>query len=124
MRAMLALARHAGPEVLSASRIAREMSIPPRFVGQVMSDLVAAGLAEARVGRAGGYRLSRPADEISILAIVEAIDSDVRRRSCVLRGGPCSRDGICDVHAIFQSAQEALLESLAAATLATAVDGP
>jgi Rrf2 family protein len=122
VRAMLALARHGGEEPLSASRIAEAMAIPPRFVGQVMGDLVDAGLVEARTGRSGGYRLTRPPAEVTILAIVEATEGDARRRTCVLRNAPCSVDGACDVHTIFQSAQDALIERLANSTLAEAVN--
>jgi Rrf2 family protein len=120
VRAMLALARREG-ELVSGPTIAAEMNIPPRFVAQVMGDLVGARLVEARTGRRGGYRLGRPSPTISILDIVEAVEGDSRRRTCVLRGIPCSRDGYCDVHEIFASAQDALLERLAGATLAQAV---
>ena len=122
VRAMLALARHQDG-LLSGGRIAASMDIPPRFVAQVMGDLVQAGLVEARTGRRGGYRLARPTAQISILQVVEAVEGDARRRTCVLRGGPCSRDGFCDVHQIFSSAQDALLERLGAARLSDAVNG-
>jgi len=118
---MLALARHGGDEPLSASRIADAMAIPPRFVGQVMGDLVDAGLVEARTGRGGGYRLVDSPADITILDIVEATEGDTRRRTCVLRNAPCSVDGACDVHAIFQAAQDALIDRLANSTLAEAV---
>jgi Rrf2 family protein len=119
---MLALARHEGDEPLSAARIAAAMAIPPRFVGQIMGDLVSAGFVEARTGRRGGYRLRRSASQISILAIVEATEGDSRRRVCVLRNAPCSAAGACDVHAIFAAAQDALIQRLASSTLAMAVN--
>lgn len=122
VRAMLALGRQ--PEgLLSGARIAAAMAIPPRFVAQVMGDLVQAGLVEARTGRSGGYRLARRPEQITILEIVEAIEGDARRRSCVLRGGPCAVDGICDVHEIFSTAQDALLLRLSEATLDGALRG-
>jgi len=121
VRAMLALARHGGTEPMSGARIADAMAIPPRFVGQVMGDLVGAGLVEARTGRSGGYRLIGNPSDISILAIVQATEGDSRRRTCVLRNAPCSVDGTCDVHAIFQAAQDALIQELASSTLAMAV---
>jgi len=121
VRAMLALARHKGDEPLSAARIAESMAIPPRFVGQVMGDLVAAGFVEARTGRSGGYRLCKGPAEISILSIVEATEGDNRRRVCVLRNAPCSVEGQCDVHSIFQAAQDALIDRLSSSTLAMAV---
>lgn len=122
VRAMVALARHEAGQ-LSAPAIAAATGSPARFVAQVMGDLLGAGLVEARTGRSGGYRLARPASQISILDIVEAIEGDARRRTCVLRGGACARDGVCDVHHVFSSAQDALLERLAGATLQSAIDG-
>ena len=117
VRAMLALARtHAG-QLLSVRRIAEEMAIPVRFLPQVMGDLAAAGLVEATTGRAGGYRLARRAADISLLDVVEAVEGDSRRRTCVLRGGPCGLDGWCDVHDVFVEAQEAMLRALAEARL-------
>jgi Rrf2 family iron-sulfur cluster assembly transcriptional regulator len=118
VRAMLALARAPGDRRTSVRRIAGEMDIPVRFLPQVMGDLVAAGLVEATTGRSGGYRLARPADAITLLDVVEAVEGDSRRRSCVLRSGPCGLDGHCDVHDIFFAAQDAMLATLAAARLA------
>lgn len=118
VRAMLALARAPGEARLSVRRIAEEMEIPVRFLPQVMGDLVAAGLVEATTGRSGGYRLARTADAITILDVVEAAEGDSRRRSCVLRAGPCGLDGHCDVHDVFFAAQDAMLATLAAARLA------
>ena len=118
VRAMLALARAPGGQLLSVRRIAEEMVIPVRFLPQVMGDLAAAGLVEATTGRAGGYRLVRPATEVSLLAVVEAVEGDSRRQTCVLRGGPCGLDGHCDVHDVFFAAQDAMLQTLAEASLA------
>jgi Rrf2 family protein len=118
VRAMLTLARTPRDRLLSVRRIAEEMSIPVRFLPQVMGDLAAAGLVEATTGRAGGYRLARPAAAITLLDVVEAVEGDSRRRTCVLRGGPCGLDGHCDVHEVFFAAQDAMLATLAAARLA------
>lgn len=118
VRAMLALSK-ADPAHgrLSVRRIAAEMSIPVAFLPQVMRDLVAAGLVDASTGRGGGYRLARPAVEISVLQIIESVEGDSRRTSCVLRGGPCGKDGHCDAHAVFFAAQDAMLDRLSSATL-------
>jgi Rrf2 family protein len=118
VRAMLALARAPEGRLLSVRRIAEEMSIPVRFLPQVMGDLATAGLVAATTGRAGGYRLARPATEVTLLDVVEAAEGDSRRRTCVLRGGPCGLDGHCDVHDVFVAAQDAMLGSLAGARLA------
>jgi len=118
IRAMLALARAPDGRLLSVRRIAGDMAIPRQFLPQVMLDLGRAGLVEALAGRSGGYRLSRPAAEITLLNVVEAVEGDSHRRTCILRGGPCSLDGTCDVHEVFFSAQDAMLAALGRASLA------
>jgi len=118
VRAMLALARGSGNGLLSARRISDAMDIPVRFLPQVLSDLQRGGLVEAAPGRAGGYRLARDAADISLLDVIETVEGDTRRQSCVLRGGPCGLDGTCDVHDVFFEGQEALRQEFARATLA------
>lgn len=117
VRAMLALAR---PEAgqLTAAKVAGLTGIPASLVPQVMGDLVRAGLVANRRGRLGGYRLARPAAEVSLLAVIEAVEGDGRRQTCVLRGGPCQRDGTCDVHDAFFRAQESMFGSLAEVSVA------
>ena len=127
IRAMLALARMPSDERRSVREVAADQRIPARFLTLVMSDLVRAGLVEATVGRSGGYRLARPSTAISLLEVVEAVEGDSRRRVCILRGGPCALDGVCDVHAVFAAAQEDVLRRLGTTTVATAIspsDGP
>ncbi len=118
VRAMIALARETSGGLLSARRISNAMAIPVRFLPQVLTDLQRAGLVEAAPGRAGGYRLARAAAGISLLDVIEAVEGDSRRRTCVLRSGPCGRDGHCDVHDVFFSGQEALLTTLSAHSMA------
>lgn len=112
VRSVLALARVPDGERRSVRYLADEQHIPARFLPQVMRDLVEAGIVEGTVGRSGGYRLARPASEISLLDVVEAIEGDGRRRDCVLRNAPCGLDGTCDVHAVFEAAQEDVLRRL------------
>ncbi len=116
IRAMLALGR-AGGARLSTPVMAASMNIPVRFLPQVMGDLARAGLVRSRAGRNGGYELARPPGAINLLTIIEAVEGESRRRTCILRGGPCQRDGVCDVHVVFGAAQDALRGQLAAASL-------
>jgi Rrf2 family transcriptional regulator, iron-sulfur cluster assembly transcription factor len=119
VRAMLALTDVPDPGVLSVRRIADAMDIPVAILPRVMGDLARCCLVVPVTGRTGGYRLARPADQINLLEVIEAIEGDSRRQTCVLRGGPCGRDGFCAVHLVFFAAQEALLARFAAASLAT-----
>jgi Rrf2 family protein len=121
IRAVLTLAHADGDEVVPARRIAREMDIPVRFLPQVLGDLSRAGIVEARLGRAGGYRLSRPASAISLLDVIEAAEGDARRQTCVLTGKLCDGTDPCDVHDMFFEAQEAILRRLAGVSIAQVV---
>lgn len=118
VRAMLALTRGNGNGLLSARRISDAMDIPVRFLPQVLADLQRAGLIEAAPGRSGGYRLARNPASVTLLEVIEAVEGDSRRQSCVLRGGPCGQDGFCDVHLVFFEGQEALRGTFARSSLA------
>jgi len=119
VRAMFALSALPPGEVRSARALAEEVTIPARFVTEVLGDLARAELVQARPGRTGGYRLARPADTIALLEIIEAVEGDSRRTSCVLRDGACRSAGgeQCAVHDTFFAAQEALLAELRGARL-------
>ncbi|MBI3746001.1 MAG: Rrf2 family transcriptional regulator [Chloroflexi bacterium] len=119
VRAMLAIARRDGGAPTPSRAIATEMDIPVGFLAHVLGDLVRAGLVTGTTGRAGGYRLARPAAEIDLLQVVDAIEGDGMTGRCVLRGGACRLDGVCAVHVPFMAATEALRRELRATSLAT-----
>lgn len=123
VRAMLALAGAEAGEAgrLTTPQIASRTGVPSSFLPQVMAALSRAGLVERRVGRIGGYRLHRPAREITLLEVIETIEGSSQRTSCVLRNAPCSVEGRCTAHDAFYAAQEALRDSLGRATLASIV---
>lgn len=121
IRAMLALARQPDGSWLSVPAVSSAMAIPERFLPRVMTDLVSAGLVVGRRGRTGGYRLARPATAISLLEIIGAAEPDRGDPTCILRGGPCGRDGTCDVHEAFSQAREAMLGRLGATSLGEVV---
>ena len=119
VRAAIALARADGQGLRSTRRIAADMSIPPRFLPQVMADLARAGIVIGQTGRTGGYRLARSPERISLLDVIRAAERENGMRVCVLRGGPCDPDGRCDVHDVFIGARDAMLATLSQATLAS-----
>lgn len=119
VRAMIGLARDERSGWLSAADIAAQMQIPARFLPQVMAALARARLVDSKAGPGGGYTLARPAENIDILSVIEALEGDGRRTSCVMRGAPCGVDGFCVAHPAFADAQDAYLDRLAATTLAS-----
>jgi Rrf2 family protein len=90
VRAALCLARAGGEAgYVKIREVAATMALPASYTPQVLRLLAEAGLAEARAGRDGGYRLTRPPDEIALLEVVEAAEGAFRLERCILRGGPC-----------------------------------
>ena len=77
MRAILYLA--ARDATCSSRDIAEDMSIPRDYLIQLAQLLRNAGIIEARPGKHGGYRLARPASEISVLDVVNALDEDAKQ---------------------------------------------
>ena len=123
IRAVLTLAREDGGTVVPARTIAQRMEIPVRFLPQVLGDLSRAGIVEARLGRAGGYRLAKDPATISVLDVIEATEGDTRRQTCVLTGLRCGESKVaCDVHVVFAEAQVAILTRLAETTVANVLE--
>ena len=123
IRTTICLARERGDGLVPASVIAERMDVPRRFLPQIMQDLVRAGLVEASPGRGGGYRLTRSPGRISLLEVIEAVEGDIRRQTCVLRADACSTSLACGVHHLFAAAQDALLDRFAEATVQDAAMG-
>jgi Rrf2 family protein len=71
IRALLTLAN--SPSSVTAEHLAHEQDLPPRFLGAILSDLRRAGLVVSQRGSEGGFRLARPASEISIADALRAI---------------------------------------------------
>lgn len=117
VRAILDLARQNG-ERRKAREIAGEMDIPHRYLTQILANLVQHGLLTAVAGPTGGYLLARPAEDITLLEVVEAAEGPIKLEQCVLRGGPCTWEDSCPVHIPWARAQSALAAQLAATTFA------
>ena len=115
---MLALASADPSEWRSVARISAEMAIPERFLPRIMRGLADGGLIDARTGRTGGYRLARPAAEITLLDVLAVAEPGDEILRCVLRGIPCGVDGRCAVHDTFDEARVAFRTRLARTSLA------
>jgi Rrf2 family protein len=68
------LAYNGGGEPVQIRVVSERQGIPERYLEQVFQRLRRAGLIRGKPGPGGGYMLARPAEEISILAIVEALE--------------------------------------------------
>ncbi len=74
IRAALELAAAADEKPVKGERIATAQSIPLRFLENILMQLRHAGLVESRRGAEGGYRLAKPAAEVTLADVIRAID--------------------------------------------------
>ena len=63
---------------VASHRIAKARGIPERFLLKVLKPLVSARVLLSIQGPNGGYRLARPAGEITLLEVLEAVDGPIR----------------------------------------------
>lgn len=75
--AVLELALHGDQNPIQAKEIAIRQDIPIKFLEQILVQLKNAGIAASTRGSAGGYRLNRPVEELSLREIIEAVDGEL-----------------------------------------------
>jgi Rrf2 family protein len=114
IKAMVDLALHDGQDLQPIQDIAARQAIPQRYLEQVLLQLKRSGFLYARRGSAGGYRLSRPAEEITVGALLRAVDGppagpDARRGS---RG-----EDAAGLHELWQEIAEAVASVVDRTTL-------
>jgi Rrf2 family protein len=118
--AMLELAAsHGGPHPVRIKSIVDSQKIPQRFLVQILLQLKTAGLVSSVRGAAGGYQLSRPPDNISLLDIIQAIDdrSLTPRSALAAANRTAAVEVVLGVWKEIQLAEQCLLERLTLAEL-------
>lgn len=112
LRAMTYLACVPNGQVASLHDICRAQDIPETFLAKILQSLAHAGLAVSQRGARGGFALARPASDISMRDVVEAVDGPIALNPCVVCPEECSRSDECQVHVAWQQAQEQLMAVL------------
>jgi Rrf2 family protein len=93
MHAMAYIALRAEDENLPVNAIADELRVSEAYLSKVMQRLVKVGLLLSQRGPSGGFVLSRPAQSISLIEILEAVDGPIFNHNCVLGKKRCLREG-------------------------------
>ncbi|MGJ5816284.1 RrF2 family transcriptional regulator [Paludibaculum fermentans] len=91
---------------------------PEAFLSKVLQALTRAGLTLSHRGVSGGYTLAKPAESITLLDVVEALEGPLQLNACIGPEGFCGRSDWCSVHVVWQEAQDALTAVLRAHTIA------
>jgi Rrf2 family protein len=74
MRALLTLAAEPDGQPLTAERLAHAQTLPVKFLENILVDLRRGGLVRSQRGSEGGYRLARPATDISAADVLRLVD--------------------------------------------------
>ena len=109
LQALVALAR-AGAHPTTAAALSEDGDLPYRYLSSTLADLRRAGLVEARRGNDGGYQLARPADEITVVDVICALDGQLLD----VRSVPST---CAPVEGVWARAEAALVDALGAITL-------
>ncbi len=124
VRAMTYLARFPEGPVASLHDIGQAQDIPVSFLAKILQGLVRTGLAVSQRGAHGGFALARPAADITMRDIIEAVDGPIALNQCVLWPDDCARSGDCQVHKAWLRAQDQLMDVLDSVTLSTLAPQP
>jgi Rrf2 family protein len=114
---------------LPAARLAEFHEVPPAYLAKHLQQLSRAGLIEAVAGRRGGYRLARPADQITFWDVVRAVEPDVRAFRCseIRQQGPTALarsrySPVCGIARVMYEAESAWRRELERHTVQQAID--
>jgi Rrf2 family iron-sulfur cluster assembly transcriptional regulator len=118
LAAMRVLANLSEDEVMQADQIAETANIPRKFTANILTHLVKFNLLEARRGARRGYRLARPASQISVLEVIEAYDGEFTKPWCFLDSQrTCSETRPCTLHFTWLQMKESVRSTLSTKTV-------
>jgi Rrf2 family protein len=123
IRALTFLAQHErdGRHYL-ARDMAEQLGIPAPFLGKVLQPLVTRGILHSQRGRSGGFRLDRPASEITLVQIVEAQERLTAPNVCILGQRECDDAHACPLHGMWMQASHSFHARLNETTLQDMVE--
>ena len=122
LRAMIVLGQSETNSIVRIQTISERQKIPKRFLAQILNELKAAGILESRLGAAGGYRMSKPANRVSLASIIRHIEGPLAPVSCVSERfyAPCTcpDETKCAVRNVMKEVREAIVGILETVTVA------
>ena len=86
--------------------IAKRANIPQPYLHKILHALGKSGFIKTKRGYRGGVALSRPANQITLFDIVEAVQGEERMNRCLLGFVQCSDEKSCPVHEYWKEEKE------------------
>jgi len=109
VRGVLYLAQQEEGKVSMLSAIAKAQDVPPRFLAKIFQALAKAGVVKSHRGAKGGFSLARPASEVTIRDVIEAVEGPVFLNVCLAAPGECNREALCPLHSVWEEAQAKMM---------------
>ncbi len=117
VRVLIHLASLPASTVVRQSDLAEITDVPGHFLSKVLQQLARSRLIRSQRGCGGGYKLAVPAQSISLLDAVQAIEGPVRLNQCVAEGASCERKTWCPAHRVWAEVQAAVVGVLGSASM-------
>jgi Rrf2 family transcriptional regulator, cysteine metabolism repressor len=116
LRALIVLGLNYGESVVRIQAISEQQNVPKRFLEQILNDLKSAGVVESKRGVAGGYRLSKPPEKISLATVIRHIEGPLAPVSCVSEKFyarcSCPDENKCGIRSVMGEVREAIVKIL------------
>ena len=114
LRVVLFLYKHSNGERVEAKVISERENIPLRFLLKLLRKLAAADIVKSYRGTGGGYAISKPASEINLRQVIEAIEGPIYVNKCLHDEEMCNlkRAATCEVHKALEKFQQNLVSDL------------
>lgn len=102
--------------------ISEATGTPRAYLAKIINTLSRKGYVETRRGVAGGVRLNRPAEELTLYEVCEALDDPIVSRPCMLGVAECSDERACPCHEFWIPHREKEIEFLKRTTVRNIAD--
>jgi len=126
LRALLVLGLNYEQPVVPIQAISAQQNIPKRFLEQILHDLKSAGIVQSKRGVAGGYRLARPPEQISLASVVRHIEGALAPVSCVserfYEKCSCPDESRCAIRSVMKEVREAVVKVAEGVTIGELCD--
>jgi Rrf2 family protein len=123
VRALVHLSSVPKGTIVSVAEISRDWDVPTTFLRKIVTKLARSGMITSYRGNGGGIALARPAHELTVLDVIEAMEGPLGLNLCLLSPDACRRTPACAVHILWCEAQVELRKVLSNKTLADLAHG-
>lgn len=122
LRALIDLALYSENETVSIQSIARRQNISDSYLEQLMRKLRSAGLIVSVRGAQGGYKLARPANEISVGNVLRALEGSLEAVTCGGEDNSCQGADLCVTKFVWERINSSIRDTVDSIKLSQLVE--